>query len=518
MSRRYRYFLACALASWTHAARATDMTDVGMNPAPSEKFDVRLNGYFRTRAEALTNLDLDRGPTPSGQVLFPVSAGDPQAQTLLHADMRLRTDLAVYVPSTTLSVNVRADWLDNVALGSFAPDGPNLNRAVVLKRAYGVAVTPVGFILAGRVGAPWGLGMKYNSGDCLDCDGGDVADRFAFVMPLAEHLVAVTFDWAGAGAPIVPRRQGGRTVTPEPALDTHVLNFAVQQIRSDMARARRTQAGRSTLEYGALGFYAWKNKDAATNGARTSQPVPFSGAQVIDRKFRSGTVSAWGRLTFPWGRIGAEAMYVIGSIDQATTLPGFLLRQPITLRQYGGVLESLFGPPSGLFGFGIDAGIASGDPAPGFGVNTPVPAALPQAGDLDGAQVDYPRDRTIENFTFSPDYRVDRILFREIIGTVTDAMYARPHLRYRLLDWSSGSLTAQVATIASMAMSKASTPGGSQMLGVEVDPTLSYESRDGFRAALEHATLFPMGGLDNPPLGLSAKPAQLLRLRLAFVF
>ena len=44
----------------------------------------------------------------------------------------------------------------------------------------------------------------------------------------------------------------------------------------------------------------------------------------------------------------------------------------------------------------------------------------------------YRRDNRIDNFRFHSDYRVDRILFREIIGTVTDAMYAKPHARLRL--------------------------------------------------------------------------------------
>jgi hypothetical protein len=53
---------------------------------------------------------------------------------------------------------------------------------------------------------------------------------------------------------------------------------------------------------------------------------------------------------------------------------------------------------------------------------------------------------------------------------------------------------------------------------LELDPTLAWKSRDGFGAALEYAVLFPFAGLDNPEQGLTARPAQLLRLRLAFEF
>ena len=56
--------------------------------------------------------------------------------------------------------------------------------------------------------------------------------------------------------------------------------------------------------------------------------------------------------------------------------------------------------------------------------------------------------------------------------------------------------------------------------GSEVAATLDELLRlsGGWSIVLEYAALFPLAGLDNPELGLSAKPAQLLRLRLAYGF
>ena len=71
-------------ASPTSARTSSRATDVA----------VKLDGYLRARAEDLYNLDLDRGLTPSGQPLFPVPLGNPSAQALTYADMRLRTDVA----------------------------------------------------------------------------------------------------------------------------------------------------------------------------------------------------------------------------------------------------------------------------------------------------------------------------------------------------------------------------------------------------------------------------------------
>ena len=64
----------------------------------------------------------------------------------------------------------------------------------------------------------------------------------------------------------------------------------------------------------------------------------------------------------------------------------------------------------------------------------------------------------------------------------------------------------------------ASTPGGKAPLGVELNTSLALETRLGFHALAEYAALFPLAGLDNPAQGLTAKPAQLVRLRLAYLF
>jgi hypothetical protein len=45
-----------------------------------------------------------------------------------------------------------------------------------------------------------------------------------------------------------------------------------------------------------------------------------------------------------------------------------------------------------------------------------------------------------------------------------------------------------------------------------------FDADDGFTIAIEHAVLFPLAGLDNPTLGLPAKPAQSIRLYLGYAF
>ena len=71
--------------------------------------------------------------------------------------------------------------------------------------------------------------------------------------------------------------------------------------------------------------------------------------------------------------------------------------------------------------------------------------------------------------------------------------------------------------IASSAVEKSSTPSGKAPLGVELDPSLVFETK-AFLSALDYGVLFPLAGFDNSVANLSAKPAQMIRLRLNYLF
>jgi uncharacterized protein (TIGR04551 family) len=515
----------CAFFGVIDAAHATGFTDLGDDIVARDKTEVKLDGYLRTRGTAYGNLDLDRGPTPSGQLLFPVSQADPNAQWLTHWDMRLRTDVSVYAPGQMLAVKARFDALDNLALGSLPNGVPSAStsqlppsQALTIKRAYGEVLLPFGILSAGRMGNQWGLGMLANGGDCLDCDSGDAADRIALVTPLAGHIFAVAYDFSAIGPLQGTTTNPAHAVDVEPSVDVRTVTLAAMQYKDTLVRERRRKADRVTAEYGVYYTHRWQNNDIPASYLPVASPTPITSAQVMHRGFTADGVDFWGRLTLPSARIEAEVAYLVANVDQASLLPGALLRDPVSSHQLGAALQSDVGAPEDRFGFGLDAGYASGDSAPGFGVNTPANATQPKPGDLDGPQASPPNDKTVDNFRFHPDYRIDQILFREIIGTVTDAAYVRPHAKARIAGFTSSALVASVSGVGSMAIYASSTPGGKQPLGIEIDPTIAYVAREGFFAALEGGVLFPLSGLDNPDLHMNAKPAALGRLRLAYRF
>lgn len=488
-------------------------------PPPGEPSVIDYSLFFRARGEMLWNLDLDRGLTPSGAPLFPVPQADPDAQLLTHGDLRLRADLSFDVPGSTVSVHLRTDVLDAVSVGSLPVGPPADSRAqrspadaFVVQRAWAQVLTPLGLLAAGRIGSHWGLGMLSHGGDCPSCDTSDAADRVFFATALAGHLWSVAFDFTSIG-PTVPRRDGVRFLDVDPSDDTRSFTFAVLDVREDRSRARRTRAGYTTVEYGAFASYRWQDHDWSPSYLPTPDDYELGRAQIVSRGYRALGGDLWLRLSGPWGRVEAEGAIVRGRFDEPSLIPGVFLRDPVRSRQWGLAVESELAAGERTR-VGLDLGAASGDPAPGFGATPRTTQGPGRPGDLDGAQLSPPLDRRIDNFRFHPNYRVDQILFREIVGTVTDAIYVRPHARFTLVDHGRGRLRLSLAAVASFTLHATSAPGGETALGLELDPTLSYENDDGWSVVGEYAALFPFAGLDNPEADLSAEPAQLFRLSL----
>ncbi len=504
------------LASSTAAAQAI----VRRVPAPGEANLVDYRIFFRARGSGFYNLDLDRGLTPSGRPLFPVPQSDPRAQLLTYGDMRLRTDVAFNVPDTTVSIHMRVDVIDDLGFGSLPRGTPADSRAqlpppgaFLVKRAWAQVITPFGLLAAGRIGSHWGMGMLTNGGDCPRCDLGDSADRVFFATSIADHIWTLSFDLTSIG-PVVPRSDGIRFLDVNPADDVQTLTLAMLNVTEDRSRARRERAGYTTLEYGAFASYRWQAFDWSPSYLPKPQNYQLSRSQIVGRGYQALASDLWFRVSGPWGRIEAEGALIVGRFNQASVIPGVFLHQPVDTLAWGGALKSEFRPLPRVLTVGLDLGVASGDPAPGFGAFPSVTQAAGQPGDLTGAQIVPPFDMRADNFRFHPSYRIDRILFREIIGTVTDAFYLRPHTKLTMARHTSGTLNLSLAAVASWAIYASSTPGNDHALGLELDPTLSYENDEGWAIVADYAVLFPFAGLSNPLLGLTAQPAQLFRLSL----
>jgi uncharacterized protein (TIGR04551 family) len=100
-------------------------------------------------------------------------------------------------------------------------------------------------------------------------------------------------------------------------------------------------------------------------------------------------------------------------------------------------------------------------------------------------------DKTINNFRFDPAYRVDQIMFREVIGGITDAWYLKPHAAYNVNAFTQ----LHAAAVYGQAVHAASTPGGETPLGIELDLGLKTRLKNRFGVGVDYALLFPLAGL-----------------------
>src|SRR5699024_7745085 len=117
------------------------------------------------------------------------------------------------------------------------------------------------------------------------------------------------------------------------------------------------------------------------------------------------------------------------------------------------------------------------------------------------------RGKAAMNFyRFNPNYQVDMILFREVIGTVTNAYYANPWAQIRFWESPTNRMEVQLDAILSGAVDPAGTPsalvsngvasGGKRWLGLEFDAAARYLEIDRFQAEIAGGLLFPFSGLE----------------------
>ncbi|HTN89315.1 MAG TPA: TIGR04551 family protein, partial [Sorangium sp.] len=144
-------------------------------------------------------------------------------------------------------------------------------------------------------------------------------------------------------------------------------------------------------------------------------------------------------------------------------------------------------------------------------------------------------DRTYSTFRFHPDYRVDQILFRNILSRVQGAYYFRPGVDWDFARDKNGQRAGLgAAAIWSRASEFVQAPGNARDLGIELNAQLYFQSKDGtlnddpdkmggFYTAVQYGVLFPLGGLgqlqgEQAIQEIDLETAQTVRWYLGILF
>ncbi|HET6922375.1 MAG TPA: TIGR04551 family protein [Anaeromyxobacteraceae bacterium] len=499
-------------------------------PDEKKKLELlELNGYFRFRYDLFVRASLNQGRDPMGYPLFPPFLVNPDASgTQTSANLRFRLDPTFNV-SEEIRIRATLDFLDNLVLGSSPLRGTtsdvdfssgtqvapargvgSLSDALAVKRVWAEVQTPIGLISFGRMPSQWGLGIFAHAGNGLDDDLGDSVDRLQIAIPIGSLLGGLTFipmyDYASSGitSESTVLRDTGQHVDLDPGDDVGALGLKVLRLDSPDEVRRKLEKGVTVLNYGA--WFSFRTQRFAFPAFQAgSDPYDGTANPAVKRDAQSYTLDAWVKMETRRLKVELEAVGVSGRIADATTLPGFPLG-PVDIMQAGAALRADYKIGEGRFAVGLEGGIASGDSSPGFGnypgrtvCTPPVSGTVAdcglsnQPGNIDGRQYGYGDARKAwNNYRFNPAYRVDLLLWRELIGGVTDGWYAKPTLRWEILPGLVG--TAQV--VYSQALLASSTPSTRHKpLGVELDLGLSYASDDGFVARIEYGYLQPFDGM-----------------------
>jgi uncharacterized protein (TIGR04551 family) len=528
-----------------------------------------IHGYYRVRAEFLSHFALGRKDTPAN-TLWPQPADNDYVDTSgvrnrvvlcgdnplepepcdnnvqAGANMRFRLNPELHI-SDNLRVLAQIDLLDNVVLGStpegyanqpgdsggyavrqrggYTPIGAfsstqwaptagqnSFTDSIVVKRVWGEYLTPIGWLRFGRMPSQWGLGMFVNSGDGYDSDWGSTADRLMFLTgytPLDIYFAGL-WDFANEGATsALVGQQGGQSYDLIQSDDVNQWGIVAVRRRDPKIAKKELADGGVVVNGGVYGVYRQQSLDAnvplgqrPTSGTNTPTDLVRRGAWAVIPDF-------WFQFLWNKLRIEAEAVLVWGEVENTDVRGGNNYDNPYVpgdeedgwnIRQFGIAAQAEFRA------FEDKLRVAAGF---GYGTGDDDVEGLAPPGEGFDAQLT--RNRTFSTFRFHPDYRVDLILWRNILQRVQGAYYFRPSVEYDFNREPNGQrIGGGAAIIWSRASQPVQAPGNSADLGLELDFKLYYQAKDGslnddpdkmggFFTQVEYGVMFPLGGLGYLP-------------------
>jgi uncharacterized protein (TIGR04551 family) len=488
---------------------------------------LELDGYYRLRTDWFKNFQLGLsddpsvggGPFPQPIACQPGGTGSrPCNDKIKSVNMRLRLMPTINLDEGT-SIFAEVDLLDNLVLGStptgmaldgsaasqpLAPfgdsqDAPqaglNSDRdSIAVKRVWAEVAVPLGLIKFGRMPNHWGMGIMANSGGedpihggiDLDSDFGDTVDRLSFstIIPGTSIRGGIATDYHSnrlVSNQTDAGKRGGQPFDLDDNDDVTQWVLTLSQLNTPLELSDKVARGDAVFNWGIYFAYRKQNWDYSAGSFTVGGAV--DGASYVPRDYVSYIPDLWARLSYKNWTFEGEAVGVMGSVERLDEA-GFT--EPVSIRQFGGVARATYSGMSGRLRMGLEVGAASGDQWD----NSPQGSTHISNANLLGG----PGDHELTRFVFDRDYKVDLILFRELIGAVTNAAYAKPFLHYDLTK----SISVKFANVTSMALKPISTPGNGDLWGMEFDTDLAYTAPSGFSAGLAYGVLFPLSAMNHP--------------------
>lgn len=432
-------------------------------------------------------------------------------------------------------------------------DGRNAGRdSIVVKRAYGHIRFGWGLdIKFGRMPHHWGMGIVANDGNgyyrgehsdivrMLDMDYGDSVDSLRLGFDFGKdrrsaHTLEFSWDWASSGpttnqifgpyfGPEQIDHARGQPISVEKFDNVYQWRLSILRRDDPGMLQRKLSLGRPVVNYGAIVWARYQAVDRVTGvpgigDARDPASNDFDpnyyyerhqlqdyANQLFRRRALVFTPDVWLRVNWKTLRVEFEAAGVLGRFDEVgdyaqlgyTQLDDYAKlkrgdREDLQkigdgatdrrwMTQFGYALEIKYGLFKDRFHIGLDHGFASGDNDPRGRYATPF--------NLN------PDDRTWSKFRFNPAYFQDLLLFREMLGTASNATFFKPWLAFYFFDYNfSGRLDIEYA----FAPQRTNTWGNKANYGLEIDAAFRYHDRqEPIFFQLQYGVMFPFGAFSR---------------------
>ena len=406
--------------------------------------------------------------------------------------------------------------------------------SVEVKNLWGEWKTPLGMLVFGRIPSDWGLGILANGGNCLDCNFGDNVDRIMGVTKLFGTYLALGWDFPNEGPTGFPGIQDGSNQSQGQASDLDQLDdvneYVIALFQKPVTKEEKDNRDRDlnevrkpVFDWGVYNVIRSQElvAEVSTTPYRDASPEEDGNTKLRDIKAFAYIPDAWGKFEYRprrgvFYKAQIESAFIWGVIDElpqrysrpakecldeTKNTPQNLADCPSSqvvyprkrdITQFGYALE--FDNRIDKLQWGIKHGVASGDTSEGFGVIDRLP--ISDTDPPDPATGKKAPDQKITNFKFDRDYIVDLILFRQIIGAVTNAVYFNPYIQYNFVQDDTDEWGFRLQTEYAFAMEPKATPGDKRNLGLEFDMGLFITEIDRFRWSLDYGLLLPFGAFE----------------------
>jgi uncharacterized protein (TIGR04551 family) len=477
----------------------------------SSLFLMDVSGSFRSRVDLWQSVHMGLSPIPNKYGVYPQLSGSSSG-----AGVREQTDFRFRL-SPTLHLAEMADVMAVVDLfhvqageggtsdiaaalqndfmvlppGEF---GSPLNSAYVRGLWARMKLLHIVTVTVGRIPANWGMGLVENDARALDADGGDFIDglELSSELPLSFN-VATSIDYAVSGRTIEnPFAPWG--VAHDPGDMDDALQWRIKLSMTPPADGKGS--------YWSWGFY---NRLRWQNFSSLGPENPYEECQLNNWEPTFGCAEMYWRDAFIWTpdlwfdsalavsdslrlRLSVELAGRYGTINGTRFVPESSSR---VLYGMGGVFKA--GLESDRFEALLEVGGASGDKdSLAFGI-----LDKPLLGEPDSATVAGTQNRHITSFALHSNYHVDQILFRRIVGAVTNALYIKPQGRINLAGNDRTRFWMGASAMYAMAFVPDSTPGEASPLGVEANLQFGLDFGSHVKSRIDGAMLIPLAGLAN---------------------